>query len=96
MSQKKLVMLVIMDGYGIRENPDGNAIVAAKKPNLDKLFQKYPHTIIGASGEAVGLPDGQMGNSEVAVSYTHLDVYKRQIILLQHKLKNLKGSNNDN
>ena len=42
MSQKKLVMLVIMDGYGIRENPDGNAIVAAKKPNLDKLFQKYP------------------------------------------------------
>ena len=76
MSQKKLVMLVIMDGYGIRENPDGNAIVAAKKPNLDKLFQKYPHTIIGASGEAVGLPDGQMGNSEVG----HLNIGAGRVV----------------
>ena len=76
MSQKKLVMLVIMDGYGIRENPDGNAIVAAKKPNLDKLFQKYPHTMIGASGEAVGLPDGQMGNSEVG----HLNIGAGRVV----------------
>lgn len=73
---KKLVMLVIMDGYGIRENPDGNAIVAAKKPNLDKLFQKYPHTMIGASGEAVGLPDGQMGNSEVG----HLNIGAGRVV----------------
>ena len=76
MSQNKLVMLVIMDGYGIRENPDGNAIVAAKKPNLDKLFQKYPHTMIGASGEAVGLPDGQMGNSEVG----HLNIGAGRVV----------------
>ena len=65
MSSKKLVMLVIMDGYGIRSNTDGNAIANAKKPHLDALFAKYPHTLIQASGEAVGLPDGQMGNSEV-------------------------------
>ena len=65
MSKKTLVMLVIMDGFGIRENTYGNAIAAAKKPNLDRIFAKYPHTLIQASGEAVGLPEGQMGNSEV-------------------------------
>ena len=65
MSKKDLVMLVIMDGYGIRNETHGNAIAAAKKPNLDKLFSEYPNTLIEASGEAVGLPEGQMGNSEV-------------------------------
>jgi 2,3-bisphosphoglycerate-independent phosphoglycerate mutase len=65
MSQKKLAMLVIMDGYGIRCCSKGNAVAGAKKPNLDRLFKEYPNTIIDASGEAVGLPDGQMGNSEV-------------------------------
>ncbi len=76
MSQKKLVMLVIMDGYGIRKETDGNAIFAAKKPNLDKLFKKYPNTIIGASGEAVGLPEGQMGNSEVG----HLNIGAGRVV----------------
>lgn len=65
MSKKDLVMLVIMDGYGIRKETKGNAIAFAKKPNLDKLFSEYPNTLIQASGEAVGLPEGQMGNSEV-------------------------------
>ena len=65
MSSKNLVMLLIMDGYGIRDNENGNAIASAKKPNLDRLFKEYPNTTILASGEAVGLPDGQMGNSEV-------------------------------
>ena len=65
MSSKNLVMLVIMDGYGIRDVEKGNAIANAKKPNLDLLFKEYPNTTILASGEAVGLPDGQMGNSEV-------------------------------
>ena len=65
MSSKNLVMLAIMDGYGIRNEEKGNAIANAKKPNLDKLFNEYPNTTILASGEAVGLPDGQMGNSEV-------------------------------
>lgn len=54
-----------MDGFGINPSDYGNAIVAAKKPNLDKLMKTCPMTLIGASGMDVGLPDGQMGNSEV-------------------------------
>ena len=61
---KKPVVLMIMDGYGFSV-PEGNAIIAANKPNLDKLFAENPLTQIGASGMDVGLPDGQMGNSEV-------------------------------
>ena len=63
---KKPVLLCIMDGFGW--TPDqtfGNAVVAAKKPHLDEIFAKYPMTTINASGMAVGLPEGQMGNSEV-------------------------------
>lgn len=62
---KKPVALIIMDGYGINDTKVGNAICAAKKPNLDKYFAEYPSTQLQASGLAVGLPDGQMGNSEV-------------------------------
>ncbi len=61
---KKPVALIIMDGFGYNPEDYGNAITAAKKPNLDKYMQG-PHTLIGASGLDVGLPDGQMGNSEV-------------------------------
>ncbi len=61
---KKPLVLMILDGYGIAP-AEGNAIEAAKRPNLRKLFSEYPNTIIGASGMDVGLPDGQMGNSEV-------------------------------
>ena len=61
---KKPVALIIMDGFGYNPDDYGNAIKAAKTPNLDKYMQG-PHTIIGASGLCVGLPDGQMGNSEV-------------------------------
>ena len=61
---KKPVVLMILDGFGIAP-PEGNAIAAAKKPNLDRLWAECPHTQIGASGLDVGLPDGQMGNSEV-------------------------------
>ena len=62
---KKPVALIIMDGYGYNPDTYGNAIAAAKKPNLDKYMASCPNTIIGASGLDVGLPDGQMGNSEV-------------------------------
>lgn len=62
---KKPVALVIMDGFGYNPDAYGNAIAAANKPNLDRYMKKYPHTLIGASGLDVGLPDGQMGNSEV-------------------------------
>lgn len=54
-----------MDGFGKNESTYGNAIAAAKKPNLDKIVSENPMTFIGASGLDVGLPDGQMGNSEV-------------------------------
>lgn len=63
---KKPVLLCIMDGFGWTPNETyGNAVAAAKKPFLDSLMAKYPMTTIDASGMAVGLPDGQMGNSEV-------------------------------
>ena len=62
---KKPVVLCIMDGFGIREVTEGNAIHTAKTPNLSKFFSECPFTTIGASGLDVGLPDGQMGNSEV-------------------------------
>ena len=62
---KKTNVLCIMDGCGHNPSDFGNAVSAAKKPNLDKLMADYPYTYIGASGLDVGLPDGQMGNSEV-------------------------------
>ena len=62
---KKPYALIIMDGYGINERHEGNAIYAAKTPNMDKYMAECPHTIVHASGMDVGLPEGQMGNSEV-------------------------------
>lgn len=62
---KKPLALIILDGFGYNPSDYGNAIAAAKKPNIDHLFATCPHTLIGASGMDVGLPDGQMGNSEV-------------------------------
>ncbi|MCC8022726.1 MAG: 2,3-bisphosphoglycerate-independent phosphoglycerate mutase [Clostridiales bacterium] len=62
---KKPVVLCILDGYGYNPSDYGNAIAAAKTPSMDALKASCPHTLIGASGMDVGLPDGQMGNSEV-------------------------------
>ena len=62
---KAPVAILIMDGFGINPSDYGNAIKAAKTPNLDRYFAECPNNIIGASGLDVGLPDGQMGNSEV-------------------------------
>lgn len=61
----KLTMLMILDGFGDNNNKDGNAIKLAKTPNIDRLMKKYDNTEIATSGLAVGLPEGQMGNSEV-------------------------------
>lgn len=60
-----MLLLMILDGYGLNDNLRGNAVAQARKPNLDYLWSRYPHTTISASGLAVGLPEGQMGNSEV-------------------------------
>ena len=62
---KNRAALIILDGYGIAPATAGNAIAQAKKPNLDALFAEYPHAQLQASGMDVGLPEGQMGNSEV-------------------------------
>ncbi|WP_188557133.1 2,3-bisphosphoglycerate-independent phosphoglycerate mutase [Hymenobacter glacieicola] len=61
----KQVLLVILDGWGLAQNKEVSAIDQARTPFVDSLFQRYPHSRLQASGEAVGLPDGQMGNSEV-------------------------------
>jgi 2,3-bisphosphoglycerate-independent phosphoglycerate mutase len=58
-------VLIVMDGWGINPRKEGNAIALARTPNLDKLAKSWPHTAVRTSGEAVGLPEGQMGNSEV-------------------------------
>ncbi|HUM56567.1 MAG TPA: 2,3-bisphosphoglycerate-independent phosphoglycerate mutase [Bacillota bacterium] len=77
---KKPTVLLIMDGYGISKDGNkikkGNAIATAKKPHLDRIFSEYPNTTIGASGKDVGLPDGQMGNSEVG----HLNIGAGRIV----------------
>ncbi|AWB66507.1 2,3-bisphosphoglycerate-independent phosphoglycerate mutase [Saccharobesus litoralis] len=65
MAAKKPLVLIIMDGWGYRESTESNAILAANTPVLDKLWQESPSTLISGSGLDVGLPDGQMGNSEV-------------------------------
>jgi 2,3-bisphosphoglycerate-independent phosphoglycerate mutase len=62
---KKTIALIIMDGWGYRPDQQDNAIAHAKTPVIDKLWQDYPSMLISSSGLAVGLPDGQMGNSEV-------------------------------
>ena len=76
MSQKNLVMLAILDGFGKNPNHYGNAVYHAKKPNLDYLFSEYPTVSLKTSGEAVGLPEGQMGNSEVG----HLNIGAGRIV----------------
>jgi len=73
---KKPTMLMIWDGFGITDKVDGNAVAAANKPNFDKYWGNYPHTTLGASGMAVGLPEGQMGNSEVG----HLNIGAGRVV----------------
>jgi len=70
------MVLVILDGWGYREATDGNAVAAAKTPVMDSLWAAYPRTLIRTSGKDVGLPDGQMGNSEVG----HLNIGAGRIV----------------
>lgn len=76
MDRVKPLALIIMDGIGINENAEGNAVYLADTPYLDKLSEEYPHSILKPSGEAVGLPEGQMGNSEVG----HLNIGAGRIV----------------
>ncbi len=70
------VVLVILDGWGYCEDKRGNAIIAAKTPIMESLWAAYPHTLIRTSGKAVGLPEGQMGNSEVG----HLNIGAGRVV----------------
>lgn len=73
---KKPVMLIVLDGWGIGKEYEGNAIYLAKTPEFDRLIKEYPNTMVEASGLAVGLPEGQMGNSEVG----HLNIGSGRIV----------------
>lgn len=72
----KLAALIILDGFACREEKQGNAVAQAKKPNFDRYWNTYPHSTLHVSGESVGLPDGQMGNSEVG----HLNIGAGRIV----------------
>ncbi|MGN7309552.1 2,3-bisphosphoglycerate-independent phosphoglycerate mutase [Alkalicoccobacillus gibsonii] len=73
---KKPVALIILDGFGLRDETKGNAVEQSKKPNFDRYLNEFPHATLKADGEAVGLPDGQMGNSEVG----HLNIGAGRIV----------------
>ena len=93
---KRPVMLIIMDGYGIAEASSGNAVWQAEQPNLDKIFKKYDTKTLDASGEAVGLPEGQMGNSEVG----HMNIGAGRIVWqslsrINNSIKTKEFNNNE-
>ncbi len=73
---KKPVVLMILDGYGLNDKTEGNAVALARTPVMDELMSKYPFVRGNASGMAVGLPEGQMGNSEVG----HLNMGAGRIV----------------
>src|SRR5213596_3079069 len=74
--EKKKVILVIMDGWGIGQKKSADAIQNAKTPFVSSLYNQYPHSTLVTCGESVGLPDGQMGNSEVG----HLNLGAGRIV----------------
>jgi 2,3-bisphosphoglycerate-independent phosphoglycerate mutase len=69
------ILLLILDGWGMRDQKKGNLIYAAQTPNFDMLWEKYPHTLLKASGEAVGMPEGTVGNSEAG--HLHIGAGRR-------------------
>ncbi len=83
----KPIILTVLDGWGYRAETKGNAIALARKPNYDHLLQKFPNTLIHTSGPYVGLPEGQMGNSEVghlnigAGRIVHMDITRLDLMI---------------
>jgi len=78
MPRPKPLILIILDGWGYRAETKANAIALARKPTYDRLLREYPNTLIHTSGPHVGLPEGQMGNSEVG----HLNIGAGRIVLM--------------
>jgi 2,3-bisphosphoglycerate-independent phosphoglycerate mutase len=87
LGRRKPLVLTILDGWGFSPSSEGNAIAAARKPTYDSLLHQYPNTLIHTSGPAVGLPEGQMGNSEVghlnigAGRVVHMDVTRIDLLI---------------
>src|SRR6202051_1250535 len=89
----KPIVLTVLDGWGFRAETKGNAIALARKPTYDALLKKFPNTLIHTSGPAVGLPEGQMGNSEVghlnigAGRVVHMDITKIDLLVANKQLE---------
>jgi 2,3-bisphosphoglycerate-independent phosphoglycerate mutase len=88
----KPIVLTVLDGWGYRAETKGNAIALARKPNYDELLRKFPNTLIQTSGPFVGLPEGQMGNSEVghmnigAGRIVHMDITRIDLLIANNQL----------
>src|ERR1700747_1956009 len=87
----KPIILAVLDGWGYRAETQGNAISLARKPNYDKLLAEFPNTLIHTSGHFVGLPDGQMGNSEVG----HLNIGAGRVVYMDITRIDLMIQNGD-
>lgn len=86
---KKPFALIILDGWGYRKDSAYNPTRTVSTPTIDRLFSDYPHLLIEASGEAVGLPEGQMGNSEVG--HLHIGAGRKvpqDLVRINHDIKN--------
>src|ERR1700751_4255009 len=92
MSRPKPLVLIILDGWGYRAETKANAIALARKPTYDRLLREYPNTLIHTSGPFVGLPEGQMGNSEVghlnigAGRIVHMDITRIDLMIRNGEL----------
>ena len=91
MNVPKPLALIILDGFGCNPREEMNGVKAANTPNFDRLWNQYPHTEVRASGEAVGLPEGQMGNSEVG----HMNLGSGRIVYQDFTRINLAVENNE-
>src|SRR3979411_1670106 len=91
----KPIVLTVLDGWGFRAETKGNAIALARKPTYDALLKKFPNTLIHTSGPFVGLPEGQMGNSEVghmnigAGRIVHMDITRIDLLIANKQLENV-------
>src|SRR2546425_13154009 len=91
----KPIVLTVLDGWGYRAETKGNAVALARKPAYDELIKKFPNTLIQTSGPYVGLPEGQMGNSEVghmnmgAGRIVHMDITRIDLMIANKQLQNV-------
>ncbi|MSR71250.1 MAG: 2,3-bisphosphoglycerate-independent phosphoglycerate mutase [Candidatus Taylorbacteria bacterium] len=91
----KQILLIILDGWGYRKDKVHNAVLQSKIPNFDALWNKYPHSLLQASGEYVGLPDGQMGNSEIGhMTIGAGKVIATDLVRIAHAIKNNEFKDN--